>query len=249
MHDTAIQPHPRLQRHAVQSNRLLAVMPPDALGRLLPDMEKVRLIAGELLYESGAELKHVYFPVDAIVAFLLRTDNGSTTQVAIAGHESLIGIPVFMGGTAQHDALVLCTGDAFKIPATALKIEFDRNEAVMRLLLRFTQAVVTQMAQTAVCNRYHHLEQQLCTWLLTCMDRLPHGNSLPVTHETVAGMLGVRREGVTEATKTLRQLGLVDSSRGLIRPLDRIGLLARACECYRVVKRETDRLLPDRQAS
>lgn len=249
MHNIAERPQ-RLQQHSeIQANRLLAAMPREAIERLLPDMEKVRLIGGEVLYEAGAELKHVYFPAGAIVVFLLRTSCGSTTQVAIAGHESLVGLPVLMGGMAQRSALVLSTGYAFKISATSLKTEFDRNGAVMRLLLRFTQATVTQMAQTAVCNRHHQLENQLCGWLLACMDRLPHGNSLQVTHETVASMLGVRRVGVTEATGRLRQLGLIGVSRGKISILDRGGLQARACECYQEVKRETDRLLPNRPAT
>ncbi len=253
MHNTAIRQLPLpLQlplRTELQANRLLAVMPPDALERLLPHMQKVRLIAGEVLYEASAEVTHAYFPVEAIIAFLLRTTSGSTTQVSIAGNDSLAGITAFMGGTAQRSALVLSTGDAFKISASALKAEFDRNGAVMRLLLRFTQVVVTQMAQAAVCNRHHQLEQQLCGWLLACMDRLPHGNSLRVTHETMAGMLGVRREGVTEATGKLRQLGLIECGRGEIKLIGRGGLQARACECYQVVKRETDRLLPDRPAT
>lgn len=249
MHSVAARPQ-RLQQHSeVQANRLLATMPQEAIERLLPDMEKVRLIGGEVLYEAGAELKHAYFPAGAIVVFLLCTVSGSTAQVAIAGHESLVGLPVFMGGTDQRSALVLSTGYAFKISATALKTEFDRNGAAMSLLLRFTQAIVTQMAQTAVCNRHHQLEQQLCGWLLACMDRLPHGNSLQVTHETVASMLGVRREGVTEATGRLRRLGLIGGRRGEISILDRGGLQARACECYQVVKRETDRLLPNRPAT
>lgn len=249
MHDIAKHPRSLLHQTAAHANRLLAVMPPDALERLLPDMEKVRLIGGKMLYESGAKLKHAYFPAGAIVVILLHTSCGSTTQVAIAGHESLVGLPVFMGDTAQHSALVLSTGDALKISATALKSEFDRNGAVMRLLLRFTQVTITQMAQTAVCNRHHQLEQQLCSWLLACMDCLPHRHSLQVTHETVASMLGVRREGVTEATGTLRRLNLIGGGRGEISILDRGGLQAKACECYQVVRRETDRLLPNRLAT
>lgn len=249
MHHNAELPHSLLHHTAVQANRLLAVMPSDALERLLPDMEKVRLIAGEMLYESGAEIKYAYFPVGAIVVFLLHIRSGPTTQFAVAGHEGLVGLPISMGDPAHRSALVLSTGDAFKISATALKTEFDRNGAVQRLLLRFTQAMITQMAQTAGCNRHHQLEQQLCSWLLACMDCLPSGNSLQVTHETVARMLGVRREGVTEATGTLSRLSLIGGSRGKISILDRGGLQARACECYQVVRRETDRLLPNRPAN
>ena len=249
MQDILVSPHRLQHRSEVQANGLLAVMPTDTLQRLLPDMEKVRLVGGEVLYDAGAELRHAYFPIDAIVALLLHTGQGSTTQVAAIGHEGLAGVSVFLGGIAHSSAKVLNTGYAFKIPAATLKAEFDRNGATMRLLLRFTQAVVTQMAQTSVCNRHHQLEHQLCSWLLVCMDRLPYGRSLKVTQETVAGMLGVRREGVTEATGKLRQLGLIGGSRGEIRLLSRGGLQARACECYQVVKNETRRLLPDRPAT
>ena len=225
-------------------------MPQVALERLLPDLEKVRLVAGEVLYDADGDLQHAYFPANTIVTLLLPSSSGATTKVAVVGREGVVGVSAFMGGAPPPGrAVVLNTGDAFKIPAVALKAEFDRYGAVMRLLLRFTQVLVTQMAQTAVCNRHHVIEAQLCAWLLTCMDRLPQGNSLPVTQEIVAGMLGVRREGISEAAGTLRQLGLIAFRRGRISMLDRAGLQARACECYQVVKRETDRLLPERPAT
>lgn len=234
-----------LLKRSIQANRLLAAMPKDVLERLLPHIEKVSLAAGDVLYEPGVEVNHLYFPANTIVTLLLQLNTGTSTKVAVIGNEGVVGISVFMGSvTSLGRAVVLNTGDAFKIPADVLKTEFDRNGAAMRLLLCFTQSVATQMAQTAVCNRHHLVEQQLCSWLLSCLDRMPRGNALPVTQELVAGMLGVRREGVSEAAGTLRQLGLITSSRGHIRVLDRAGLQARACECYLVVKRETDRLLP-----
>ena len=250
MHQMAAHPHAPLPRSAVQANRLLAVMPHDALERLLQDVERVRLVAGDVLYGADGDLKYAYFPADVIVTLLLDSSGRPTTKVAMVGREGVVGVSAFMGGAPPPGrAVVLNNGDAFKIPAAALKAEFDRNGPAMRLLLRFTQSLVTQMAQTAVCNRHHQVEPQLCAWLLTCMDRLPTGNSLPITQEGVAGILGVRREGISEAAGILRQLGLIGFSRGRISLLDRPGLLARACECYQVVKRETDRLLPDRPAT
>ena len=250
MHDLTVRPHPLLKRAELQANGLLAAMPQDTLERLLPQVEKVRLVAGDALYNAGDALEYAYFPANTIVTILLKLGSTSTsTQVAVAGHEGLVGLSAFMGSTAHGRALVLITGDAFKIPVAALKAEFDRNGPVMRLLLRYTQAVVTQMAQAVVCNRHHRLDQQLCTWLLASMDRLPQGRPLRVTHEMVARVLGVRRESITDAAAALRLLGLITYSRGQVILLDRAGLRAKACECYQVVKRETDRLLPDRPAT
>lgn len=233
-----------------QTNHLLAAMPADVIERLSRHIEKVTLIAGEVLYSAGANVTHLYFPVDLIVMMLLPLSDGTTSKVAIVGHEGVVGISVFMGSaTSLGRAVVLTRGKAFKISATALQSEFDRSGAAMRLLLRFTQSVATQMAQTIVCNRHHHLEQQLCSLLLACMDRTPTGCTLAVTQEIVAGLLGVRRAGISEAASTLRELGLITSSRGRIRMLDRAGLQNRACECYQVVKRETDRLLTDLQGT
>ena len=256
-------------RAAVQANRLLAAMPHDALERLLPYLERVTLAAGQTLYDGSDQLQHAYFPVNTIVTLMLSLNGLAPTKLALTGREGVVGISAFMGGANYGCAVVLNKGEAFKIPAAVLKAEFDLNEAAMRLLLRFTQALVTQMAQTAVCNRHHVVEQQLCTWLLTCLDRLPQGNSLSasnmaggsrtgdslrgdslrITQAMVASMLGVRREAISEATVHLRAMGLIASRRGRISLLDRPGLQARACECYLVVKRETQRLLPDRIAT
>ena len=250
MHTTIASSHALLPRSAVQANRLLAVMPNDALDRLLQTAEKVRLVAGDVLYSADSALTHTYFPADIIVTLLLEPSGRPTTKVAMVGREGVVGVSAFMGGTPPPGrAVVLNDGYAFKIPAAALKTEFDLNNAATRLLLRFTQSLVTQMAQSAVCNRHHKIEPQLCSWLLSCMDRLPKGNTLPVTQDTVASILGVRREGISQAASTLRQSGLIDFRRGRINVLDRPGLLIRACECYAVVKRETDRLLPDRLAT
>ena len=236
-------------RAGVEANRLLAVMPHDSLERLVPHMERVTLAAGQVLYEGSDQLQFAYFPVNTIVTLMLSLDGHAPTKLALVGREGVVGISAFMGGANYGCAVVLNKGEAFKIPAAVLKAEFDLNEAAMRLLLRFTQALVTQMAQTAVCNRHHVVEQQLCNWLLTCLDRLPQGNSMAVTQALVASMLGVRREAVSEATVHLRDMGLIASRRGRIILLDRPGLQARACECYLVVKRETNRLLPDRPAT
>ena len=238
-----------LFKHSIRANRLLAVMPKDALERLLPDIETVMLMAGDRLDVDGG-FKCAYFPADMIVTVLVPSGDHTTTKVAVIGREGMVGMPVFMGNESPHRHLVvLNTGNAFKIPSAALKTEFDRNGAVMHLLLRFTQSLLTQMAQNAVCNRHHLVGQQLSAWLLTCMDRMPEGNSLRVTQEVVAGLLGVRREAINDAASTLQQLGLIAIRRGHIRVLDRPGLMANACECYLAVKRETDRLLPDRPAT
>jgi CRP-like cAMP-binding protein len=239
-----------LLKRSIQANRLLAALPKDVLERLLPDIELVKLVAGDVLDYMDGGLKYAYFPADMIVTVLVLHGDNNSTKVALIGREGLVGIPAFMGNGSPHrHFVVLNTGDAYKIPAAALKTEFDRNGVAMRLLLRFAQTLITQMAQNAVCNRYHVVEQQLCSFLLMCIDRMPHNNTLPATQELVAGMLGVRREGVSEAVGKLRHLGLIASNRGHIRILDRPGLMANACECYLVVKRETDRLLPDQPAT
>ncbi|GAB3477150.1 Crp/Fnr family transcriptional regulator [Polaromonas eurypsychrophila] len=238
-----------LTRASLQANRLLAVMPDDALGRLLPDIQIVTLNAGDVLYDLHTDLTHLYFPANVIVTLLLQLEDRPATKVAVVGREGLVGVSAFMGGRPPPGrAEVLSPGHAFQLPAASLKAEFERGGPVMRLLLRYTQSLVTQMAQTAVCNRHHVVEQHLCTWLLTCTDRL-EGHSLAATHDLIAGILGVRREAVSEAAGALRERGLIAYSRGHISVLDRGGVLARACECYQVVKRETDRLLPDRPAS
>ena len=223
-------------------------MPDDAVTRLLPHLESVVLAQGARLYEVGVDLKHLYFPTSAVAALLRVSENGDATKVAMVGNEGVIGVSIFMGGAASGRASVLMAGHAFRIRTAPLKAEFDLHGPVMRLMLRYTQSLITQMAQTAVCNRHHLVEQQLCCWLLLSLDRVP-GDVLAITHETIASMLGVRREGVTEAAGMLRQLGLIEYHRGHLTVLNRGGVLARACECYAVVKRETDRLLPDRLAT
>ena len=204
---------------------------------------------GEVLYESGNSLAHVYFPVDSIVSLLYVMEDGSSAEIAIVGNEGLVGVSLFMGGeTTPSRAVVQSAGRGFRLKAEALKDEFGRSGAVMHLLLRYTQALITQMAQTAVCNRHHSLDQQLCRWLLLSLDRL-QGSELRMTQELIANMLGVRREGVNAAALKLQGAGLIRYARGHISVIDRPGLEQRSCECYAVVKKEYDRLLPPREAA
>lgn len=234
-----------LTRHTPVQNHLLAALPPDELECLLPNLELVPLPLGEVLYESGNQLRHVYFPTDSIVSLLYVLTNGSSAEIAVVGNEGLIGVALFMGGeTMPNRAVVQSGGHAYRLRGQLLKQEFNRVAEMQHLLLRYTQALLTQMAQTAVCNRHHSVDQQLCRWLLLSLDRLP-SNELRMTHELIANMLGVRREGVTEAAGKLQCAGLIHYSRGCITICDRPGLEARACECYRVVKKEFDRLLPE----
>ena len=199
---------------------------------------------GHVLYESGSELRHVYFPTTAIVSLLYVMEDGASAEIAVVGNEGVIGVALFMGGeTMPNRAVVQSAGHAYRLPGQLLKQEFNRSGELQHLLLRYTQALLTQMAQTAVCNRHHSLDQQLCRWLLLSLDRLP-ANELVMTQELIANMLGVRREGVTEAAGNLQKDGLIEYRRGHITVLDRPGLEARACECYAVVKKEFDRLLP-----
>ena len=203
---------------------------------------------GEVLYESGAELQHVYFPTDSIVSLLYVLDNGASAEIAVVGNEGMVGVALFMGGeTTPNRAVVQAAGTAYRLRGRVLKEEFNRSGALQHLLLRYTQALLTQMAQTAVCNRHHSVDQQLCRWLLLSLDRLP-GSELRMTQELIGNMLGVRREGVTEAAGKLQAAGAITYSRGHITVLDRAKLESRCCECYAVVKRESDRLLPNVQA-
>ena len=230
-------------------NRLLAVLPDEDWQRWRTQLELVKLRIGQVLSESGGGTEYVYFPTTAIVSIGCLTENGSSSEVAVVGNEGVVGISMFMGGESTPSrAVVQCAGEAYRLSAHVIKDEFHRSEPVMHLLLRYTQALITHMAQTAVCNRHHCLDQQLCGWLLYNLDRLP-GNELMLTQEMIASMLGVRREGVTEAALKLQQLGLISYSRGHISVLDRAGLEERACECYAVVKREYDRLLPNEVAT
>ena len=227
-----------------RSNRLLAALPPAEWARWLPQLEATDMPLGQVLYESGRTLDHVYFPTTAIVSLLYVMENGASAEIAVVGREGLVGISLFMGGgSTPSRAVVQSAGRGFRLPAQAMKEEFNQAGPVMHLMLRYTQALITQMAQTAVCNRHHTLDQQLCRWLLLSLDRLS-GNELQMTQELIANMLGVRREGVTSAALGLQHAGLIRYARGRISVLDRPGLEQRTCECYAVVKREYDRLLP-----
>ena len=227
-----------------RENHLLAALPQSEWQRWLPLLDPVELVLGQVLYESGGELKHVYFPSTAIVSLLYVMENGASAEIAVVGNEGIVGISLFMGGESTPSrAVVQSAGQAFRLSAQAVKAEFNRSHPVMHLLLRYTQALITQMAQTAVCNRHHSLDQQLCRWLLLSLDRL-RGNELVMTQDLIANMLGVRREGVSESAFKLQQAGLIKYSRGRIEVLNRVGLEKRSCECYAVVKKEYSRLLP-----
>ena len=223
-------------------NALLAALPADDFGRIAPHLESVPLPLGWALYESGARMRHVYFPTEGIVSLLSVMENGASAEIALTGNEGLVGISLFMGGESTPSrAVVHGAGHAYRLGASLLKREFERGGELQHLLLRYTQALITQMAQTAVCNRHHSVEEQLCRWLLLSLDRLP-SNEVHMTQELIANVLGVRREGVTAAAGHLQEAGLIDYRRGRIIVLDRPRLEERACECYAVVKRETDRL-------
>jgi CRP-like cAMP-binding protein len=231
-----------------RQNQLLAALPKAELERWLPDLEAVELPLGQVLYESGMALSHVFFPVTAIVSLLYVMQDGASAEIAVVGNEGLVGISLFMGGESTPSrAVVQSAGVGFRLKAQLMKNEFNRAGPVLHLLLRYTQALITQMAQTAVCNRHHSLDQQLCRWLLLSLDRL-QGHELVMTQALIANMLGVRREGVTEGALKLQKAGLLRYSRGRITVLDRMGLEERTCECYAVVKKEYDRLLPVRLA-
>ncbi len=229
--------HPR-------QNHLLAAMPADAWARWEPHLEPVDMPLGDVLYESGNRLGHVYFPTTSIVSLLYVLEDGASAEIAVVGNEGIVGISLFMGGESTPSrALVQSAGKGYRLKAHLMLEEFNRAGPVLHLLLRYTQALITQMSQTAVCNRHHTLDKQLCRWLLLSLDRL-QSSELVMTQEMIANMLGVRREGVTEAAGHLQQAGLIRYRRGHITVLDRAGLEARTCECYAVVKKEYDRLLP-----
>ena len=231
-------------RHSPRQNRLLDALPAGDYQRLASHLELVAMKLGDVLYESGVQLAYVYFPTTSILSLLYVMEDGASAEIAIVGNEGILGISLFMGGeTTPSRAVVQSAGHAFRLKAEMLKSEFGRFGPTMHLLLRYTQALITQMAQTAVCNRHHSVDQQLCRWLLLSLDRL-QTNELSMTQELIANMLGVRREGVTEAAGKLQELGLISYRRGRISVLDRGGLEARSCECYQVVKTEFDRLLP-----
>ena len=230
------------------TNSLLASIPAPEWPRIAPLLEAVDLPLGKVLYESGTKMSHVYFPINAIVSLLYVMQDGASAEIAVVGNEGVVGIALFMGGeTTPSRAVVQSAGKGYRMRGADIQEEFGRSAPVLHLLLRYTQALITQMAQTAACNRHHSLDQQLCRWLLLSLDRLS-GNELVMTQELIANMLGVRREGVTEAALNLQKLGLIQYARGHITVLDRAGLESRTCECYAVVKNEYDRLLPRRQA-
>jgi CRP-like cAMP-binding protein len=230
-------PHP-------QQNHILAALPLAARERLLPQLKLVTLPLGSVLYEAGDAQRYIYFPVDSIVSLLYVLKDGASAEIAVVGNDGAIGVALFMGGeTTTNRAIVQSAGSAYRLTRARLKQEFERHGEMLHTLLRYTQALITQMAQTAVCNRHHSVDQQLCRWLLLSLDRLA-SNKLIMTQELIANMLGVRREGVTEAAGKLQQLGVIQYVRGKITVLDRAGLESLCCECYQVVKTETDRLMP-----
>jgi len=229
--------------HNPRQNYLLDTLAVQGYERLLPHLELVWLPLGDVLYESGGELHHAYFLTTSIVSLLYVTEDGSSTEIAVVGNEGVVGIALFMGGGSMLSrSVVQSAGHAYRLRNSFLQQEIGRNESLLPLLLRYTQALITQMAQTAVCNRHHSVDQQLCRWLLLSLDRLS-GSDLSMTQELIANMLGVRREGVTEAAGDLQRAGLIRYQRGHITVLNRPGLEARVCECYGVVKKEYDRLL------
>jgi len=225
-------------------NHLLDALPTSDYQRIAPHLELIPMALGDVLYEPGARQRYVYFPTTSIVSLLYVMKDGASAEIAIVGNEGILGISLFMGGeTTPSRAVVQSAGQSYRLKAQVLKKEFGRSGALLHLLLRYTQALITQMAQTAVCNRHHSVDQQLCRWLLLSLDRLS-SNELSMTQELIANMLGVRREGVTEAAGKLQDAKLIQYRRGRITVLDRPGLEARSCECYQVVKTEFDRLLP-----
>jgi CRP-like cAMP-binding protein len=231
--------------HDPRQNHLLAALPSLEYERLFPHLELTEMLLGEAVCEPGIPMRYVYFPTTCIVSLLYVMENGASAEIAVAGNEGIVGVSLFMGGeTTTSRAVVQSAGYAYRLTGQHLKDAFFLAGPVQRLLLRYTQALLTQMSQTAVCNRHHSVDQQLCRWLLLSLDRLP-SNELTMTQELIANMLGVRREGVTEAAGELQRAGLIHYKRGKITVIDRPGLEARVCECYAVVKREFDRLLPE----
>jgi CRP-like cAMP-binding protein len=226
-----------------RDNHILNALPALERAELIPHLKLVPMPLGMVVYESGATMRHIYFPVDSIVSLLYLMEDGATAEIAVVGREGAIGVSLFMGGeTTPGRAVVQSAGYAYRLTGKRLKLEFNRHGKMLHVLLRYTQSLITQMAQTAVCNRHHSLDQQLCRWLLLSLDRLS-GNELKMTQELIAGMLGVRREGVTEAAGKLQKAGAIRYSRGKITVLDRPQLERLSCECYAVVKKESDRLL------
>jgi len=237
-------------KHKPEQNHLLAALLPEVQSRLYPRLELVPLPLRTIMYDSHRKMNHVYFPTDSIVSLQYTMENGATTAISVVGNEGLLGVTLFMGGeSSPSPSLVQSAGYAYRLPRRQIKEEFDRHGQLLMLMLRYTQSLITQVSQTAVCNRQHSIEQQLCRWILLSMDRLP-GNSLTMTQEFISDMLGVRRESVTQAASKLQQLGIISYKRGLIKVTERLQLEALSCECYKVVKKECDLLLdylPQRQ--
>ena len=226
-----------------RQNNLLAALPIDVQDRLVPHLKLVPMPLGKVLYEGGDPQSYVYFPVDSIISMLHVLQDGASAEISVVGNEGLVGIALFMGGDSTPSrAIVQSAGSAFQLQAQRMKDEFDRHGDLLLLMLLYTQSLITQVAQTAVCNRHHSVDQQLCRWLLLSLDRLSD-NQVIMTQALIANMLGVRREGVTEAARKLQRLGVIDYSRGHISVLNRPALESLSCECYAVVKRETDRIL------
>jgi CRP-like cAMP-binding protein len=230
--------------HSPTQNHLLNALSAEVQQRLFPYLELVAMPLGKVLYESGDVLRYVYFPTDCIVSLLYVMENGASAEISVVGHDGMIGVALFMGGESTTSrAIVPSAGSGYRLLGQRLKDEFNRHGELLHLMLRYSQALITQMAQTAVCNRHHSIDQQLCRWLLLSLDRLPDSH-LVMTQELIANMLGVRREGVTEAAGRLHKQGVIDYSRGHIVVINRVKLEKLSCECYAVVKTETDRLLP-----
>jgi CRP-like cAMP-binding protein len=232
------------EQHKPQQNHLLAALPVEVQSRLFPNLELIDLPYGKVLYESGDAMRYVYFPVDSIVSLLYVMENGASAEVSVVGNEGFVGMALLMGGdSTPSQAMVQSAGHGYRLAAHLFKKEFHRQSGMQILLLRYMQALITQMTQTAVCNRHHSVEQQLCRWLLLCLDRVT-GDQLFMTQELMANMLGVRREGVTEAAGSLQKQGGITYTRGRITVLDRAVIEKLSCECYAVVRKETDRLMP-----
>ena len=232
------------EQHKPHQNHLLAALPAEVQRRLFPNLELIDMPYGMVLYESGDTMRYVYFPIDSIVSLLYIMENGASAEVSVVGNEGFVGLALLMGGdSTPSQAIVQSAGHAYRLPARLFKDEFHRHSDMQVLLLRYTQALITQMTQTAVCNRHHSVQQQLCRWLLLCLDRLP-GTKLFMTQELMANMLGVRRGGITEAARILQKQGAIKYARGRITVLDRLLIEKLSCECYAVVRKETNRLMP-----
>jgi len=232
------------EQHKPQQNHLLAALPADVQSRLFGSLELIEMPYGKVLYESGDIMRYVYFPINSIVSLLYVMENGASAEVSVVGNEGFVGMALLMGGdSTPSQAIVQSAGHAYRLSASVFKKEFHRHTEMQVLLLRYMQALITQMTQTAVCNRHHSVEQQLCRWLLLCLDRVP-GAQLHMTQELMSNMLGVRREGITEAAGNLQRKGAIEVARGRITVLNRRLIEKLSCECYAVVRKETDRLMP-----